>query len=111
MIGYKRHVYHNYESVNVRMIPYRAKLSRTKLTNLFKTDEYFARQSLVQTDNQNLFKLLVSLLGSLVLQLKTLLLLLGEVFRRVKVTNFSYCDENFARRILLPKKSFALQGR
>ena len=42
--------------------------------------------------------------GSLVLFFKTLLLLLGEAFRRVKVTNFSFNDKNFARRIVSPDK-------
>ena len=36
-------------------------------------------------------------MGSLVLHLKTLLLLVGETFRRAKVTNFLFGDENFAR--------------
>ena len=44
------------------------------------------------------------LVGSLVLHLKTLLLLLGKIFRRAKVTNFSFGDENFARRIVSPDK-------
>ena len=39
---------------------------------------------------------------SFLLQLKTLLLLLGETFRRAKVTNFSLSDENFARRKFRP---------
>ena len=39
-----------------------------------------------------------SLLGSFALQLKTLLLLLGETFRCAKVMNFSRSNENFAQR-------------
>ena len=38
------------------------------------------------------------------LQLKTLVLLLGEIFRRAKVTNFWFGDENFTRRIVSPDK-------
>ena len=45
-----------------------------------------------------------SLLGSFLLQLKTLLLLLGETFRRAKVMNFSFSRESFARRIVSPGK-------
>ena len=48
-----------------------------------------------------------SVLGSLLLQLKTLLLLLGEIFRRAKVTNFSFSHENFAQRIVPTDESFA----
>ena len=51
-----------------------------------------------------------SLLGSFVLQLKTLLLLLGETLRQAKVTNFSISDENFARRIVSPDENFARQS-
>ena len=73
-------------------------------------DKNFARQSFAQQDNQNLSKGLVSLVGSLVLHLKTLLLFLGETFRRAKVTNFSFGDENFARRIVSPDENFARQS-
>ena len=38
----------------------------------------------------------------LMLQLVILLLLLGETFRRVKVTNSSFSDDNFARRLVSP---------
>ena len=37
-------------------------------------------------------------------QLKTLSLLLGKIFRRAKVTNFLFGDENFVRRIVSPNK-------
>ena len=49
-------------------------------------------------------KWLVYLVGSLVLHLKTLLLLMGETIRRAKVTNFSFFDENFAQRRFRPTK-------
>ena len=102
-------------------VPYRAKLCRAKVTNFFKSDENFARQiispdenfarqSFAQQDNQSLSKWLVSLVDSLVLHLKTVLLLLGETFRRAKVTNFSFGDENFARRIVSPDENFARQS-
>ena len=45
-----------------------------------------------------------------VLQLETLLLLLGEIFRRHKVTNFSFSDENFARPLVSPDENFARQS-
>ena len=54
-----------------RKLPYRAKLCRAKVK---------------------------SLVGSLVLNFKTLLLLLGKTFRLAKMTNFSFGDENFARQ-------------
>ena len=38
------------------------------------------------------------------------LILLGETFRRAKVTNFSFSDENFAQRIVSPDESFARQS-
>ena len=74
------------------------------MTNFSRGDENFVRQSLNWQDNHNLSKRLVTLWGSLVLQLKTLLLLLGKTFRRAKVTNFSFSDENFARQIVSPDK-------
>ena len=50
-------------------------------------------------------KWLKSLVGSFVLHFNTLLLLLGETFRRAKVINFSFSDENFARRIVSPDET------
>ena len=84
------------------VLPYGTQVYRAKVTIFLKGDEYFARQNFTQQDNYYLSKCLVTLLGSLALQLKTLLLLLGEIFRRAKVTNFSFGDENFVRRIILP---------
>ena len=51
-----------------------------------------------QQDKHNLSTWLFTLLGSLTLQLKTLLLLLGKICRRAKVTNSFLGDENFARQ-------------
>ena len=45
-----------------------------------------------------------SLLGSFVLQLKTLLLLLGETLCWAKVTNFSFSDENSRDEQFRPTK-------
>ena len=60
-------------------------------TLLGESDEFFEKwrkfrptNNFAQKDNHILFKLLVSLLGSLEHQLKALLLLLGEIFRRRK---------------------------
>ena len=79
------------------------------MTNVLKSDENFARriisvdenfalQDFAKEDNQNFSKGIGTLL--LVLKIKTLLLLLGEIFRRAKVTNSSFGDENFARQSL-----------
>ena len=106
---------------DTKTLPYRAKLCRAKVTNFLKSDENFARriispdenfarQSFAHQCNHNLSKWLKSLVGSLVLHFKTLLLLLGETFRRAKVTNFSFSDENFARRIVSPDENFARQS-
>ena len=76
----------------------------------FRPTNNFARQSFANQCNHNLSKWLKSLVGSLVLHFKTLLLLLGKTFRRAKVTNFSFSDENFARRIVSPDESFARQS-
>ena len=76
----------------------------------FRPTNSFARQSFAHQDNKKLSKWLVSLVGSLVLHLKTLLLLMGETFRRAKVTNFLFGDENFARRIVSPDENFARQS-
>ena len=43
--------------------------------------------------------LLVSFKGSLVLHVKTLILLLSEIFRQAKVTNFLFGDENFPTKV------------
>ena len=92
-------------------VPYRTKLCRAKVTNFLESDGNFRlTNSFAQQYNHNLSKLLKSLVGSLVLHLKTLLLLLGETFRRAKVTNFSFSDENFARRIVSPDENFARQS-
>ena len=64
----------------------------------------FDRQSFAQQYNHNLSIWLKSIVGSLVLHFKTLLLLLGETFRRAKVTNFPFSAENFARRIVSPDR-------
>ena len=80
----------------------------SKVTKI-SPDENFSRQSFAKQDKRNLSKWLVTLLGSLSLQLKTLLLLLGEILSRAKVTNFSLGDENFARRIVSPDENFAWQ--
>ena len=66
--------------------------------------ENFARQTFAQQYNHNFSKWLRSLVGSLILHFKTLLILLGKTFRRAKVTNFSVSDENFARRKFRPTK-------
>ena len=63
----------------------------------------FPRQSFAQQDNHYV-SLLVSFKGSLVLHVKTLILLLSEIFRRTKVKNFSFGDENFSRQIVSPDK-------
>ena len=55
-------------------IPYRAKLYRAEVTNFLKSDENFARQSFTQQHNHTLSKWLKSLVGSLLLHCKTLLL-------------------------------------
>ena len=47
---------------------------------------------------------LVYLLGPFVIQLKILLLLLGEIFRRAKETIFSFSDENFTQLKVSPEK-------
>ena len=72
------------------------------MTNFLKSDENFARQSFAKQDNHTLSTRLATLLGSPVIQLKTLLLLLGENFRLAKVMNFLFGNENFVRRIVLP---------
>ena len=72
--------------------------------------ENLARKSFTQQDNQNLSEWLVSLVGSLVIHLKTLLLLLSEIFRKAKVTNFSFGDENFVGRIVFHNENFARQS-
>ena len=59
-------------------------------------DENFGLQSFAQQDNQKVH------LGSFVLHLKTLLLLLGEIFRQAKWMNFSFGDDNFARQKFCP---------
>ena len=92
-------------------LPYRANFCRARMTNFFKIDANFARpivspdknfawQSFVQQDNQNLSKWFVSLEGTIVLHLKTLLLLTGEILRRAKVMNFSFCNENFEKVVI-----------
>ena len=84
------------------VIPNRATVCRAQLTHFFKSDENFALQSFAQQDNHNFSKWLFTLLGSLVLQLKTLLLVLGKIFRRAQVKNFLFGDENYARWIVSP---------
>ena len=75
----------------------------------FRTTNSFVRQSFAQKYDHNLSKWLFSLLDTLVLQLKALLLLLGKIFRQAKMTKFLFSDENFARRIVLPDENFAQQ--
>ena len=58
----------------------------------------FSRKSFARKYNLNVSKWLVSLQGSLVLQWKILFIYLFEIFRQVKVTDFSFGDENFARQ-------------
>ena len=65
-------------------LPYQVKLCQTKVTKFLKSDRNFGQQSFTQQDNHNLSKCLVSPLGSLVLQLKVLLLLLDKIFLQQK---------------------------
>ena len=40
-----------------------------------------------------------------------MIILLGETFRRAKVTNFSFSDENFARRMVSPDFCIEILGK
>ena len=75
---------------------------------VLKIDEHFARPIVSSDQIINIF-LNDSLLGSFVLQLKTLLILLVKTILWAKVTNFSFSDENFAWRIVSPDKVLDLE--
>ena len=74
---------------------------------IISPDKNFARQRFAQQYNHNLSKRLKSLVGSLELNFKTLLLLLAKTFRQAKVKNCSFSEEKFAREVVSPDESFA----
>ena len=98
----------------LRPLPYRTKFCRRKWRIFLKRDEIFFWQ-INSPDKFSPIKIIkiclndfFPCLASLVLELKTLLVLMGEMFRRAKVTTFSFDDEIFSRQIILPAQDFAL---